>query len=55
MGERSAAHLVRHLVSAQPVILVTAEAGLYIPIDKVGRQNEQQVFKSPEPTCKLVL
>ena len=29
MGEQSAAHLVRHLVSAQSVIIVTAEAGLY--------------------------
>lgn len=36
VGERSAAHLVRHLVSAQSVIIVTAEAGLY---------NNREVWK----------
>lgn len=52
MGEWSAAHLVRHLVSAQPVILVTAEAGLYILIEKVEKKDRiAQVFTMPKPTC----
>ena len=29
MGEVSVAHLVRHLISAQSIITVTAEVGLY--------------------------
>lgn len=29
MGEQRAAHLVRHLVSARSVIILTAEAGLH--------------------------